>query len=1006
MFLYLLFSFSLCNKAKICVCREKLLDEGGCKKLCGDIPKCGFSQSSIENAMSSVTQDEWINFYVAGTDSEDPDYQPEFNLDTLSKRSFSIIPMTKKRETIQVKPGHVETGSTHSFENINIYLDQPGVYDFYKLILRESTVHSKTPNLVELEQDVLDIDYESLHNISPQIDFSPPTHGIDLHCNASVNKVEFWPTHQLFFMINDSEGAQLDFSQVERQAKSVVHLSARRINFTFHSLPDSLDYFPEITFSLLKTARIYIDEEQFDDEVMDLTEKIVINHGNKGVYIDSRKDTFAPTFGHIGSGPFFSNNEPVDYYTSYCLCDGEECKSLCTEESKHIVTFANIDRTVIGNPNKVLKYYIAGTSKSSKPIFDLEHFGNRNLTVIGVDANQHIQITGDATDDVGFHDFEKIQIHSKKDFLFPYTTLTDVKFTYDGEDSEFKPVLNSTRLFIDFDTLKRLKDASIQLIAPLYGLSVDTRKYVKGDITVKLISKTAVSIKGIQVPYRNHTTLEIYTTETVDLDIDEEFPKKVSYIPKLTIHAQSDSNHINFIGKWPEELNHLTAKILIIHNENPLYVTGDYDGKQYKFDPPLIAHEGDGAFFSNGQLKNFKSRYCICEGDDCDTICKDVGPKVDYKEDSILKTADGNPTRLIEYVIFNTDSKHMPYFGLHDYIERGFMIYSTTSNKQYIEMEGAKDHIETVSSVSYIFKNIHIVLDNPGYYTFNNAELDDCEFSRKQTSDDGRNHEFYLYQNGMTIDMSTLISLDSEQLLSPCSLYLVVNGEQDLNKISIDNPTSITLYSKDGKSVNIDTSELTETSPTFTTHLAGNEKEPFVVEWNGDSTIFNHELIPPMRIDVSGTKGEDAYVEFTGRKWTHDFHNITDKITVVHGQLDIHIMTHQNENGKFEGQPPHVSLVGFADYYINDVRQVSVFSTGNHEFNENDDEDSFLITKIVGGIIFGCLIVFAIFQYRKSSRINHDGMPVMRIAPQNDNEEDDQLSNFLNTVDEENPNDK
>jgi hypothetical protein len=129
------------------------------------------------------------------------------------------------------------------------------------------------------------------------------------------------------------------------------------------------------------------------------------------------------------------------------------------------------------------------------------------------------------------------------------------------------------------------------------------------------------------------------------------------------------------------------------------------------------------------------------------------------------------------------------------------------------------------------------------------------------------------------------------------------------------------------------------------------------IEWT------QHEMsedIPNLRLDVSGALGDDAYVVFAGRSWRGQFHNLTDHITIDHGQLNVHV------SAEPEGwQPPHVALVGEGDYYINGVRQVSVFSPGNHEDGIIGDEQKsggffwvagmMLLVTAIGLVICTCL---------------------------------------------------
>jgi hypothetical protein len=108
------------------------------------------------------------------------------------------------------------------------------------------------------------------------------------------------------------------------------------------------------------------------------------------------------------------------------------------------------------------------------------------------------------------------------------------------------------------------------------------------------------------------------------------------------------------------------------------------------------------------------------------------------------------------------------------------------------------------------------------------------------------------------------------------------------------------------------------------------EEQPLVIKWGVSEPWIGHVDAPKMRIDVMDVPGDGAFLVFTGEKWAGEYHNFSESINITHGQLNIHISNEKDERGAFLWQPPHVQLEGDGDYYIDEVKSVSVLSKGQH----------------------------------------------------------------------------
>jgi hypothetical protein len=301
--------------------------------------------------------------------------------------------------------------------------------------------------------------------------------------------------------------------------------------------------------------------------------------------------------------------------------------------------------------------------------------------------------------------------------------------------------------------------------------------------------------------------------------------------------------------------------------------------------------------------------------------------------------------------LYGTNSEARPYFGLHDFRNKSFLV-SALEGRQYLTLEGASDLFASPpSSVSHTFQNVNILLDNPGYYLFNNAVFVNVTISRNVRD----KSLYHIVQRGMTIDFTSLYRFFEDGLLFPSSLYMLIDGGSRLRKIVIQGKTEIEVVGKFGSgevSVPVALSRLTR--PITIKTRRATEKRPLVIEWAAPEPWIGHVDAPQMRIDLTDVPGDDAFLVFTGRKWAGEYHNFSDSISVSHGQLNIHISSQKDEKGAFLGQPPHVELEGDGDYYINEVKQVSALSKGQHldgVFGGDADRGSWGIPLLIGGAL-------------------------------------------------------
>jgi hypothetical protein len=232
----------------------------------------------------------------------------------------------------------------------------------------------------------------------------------------------------------------------------------------------------------------------------------------------------------------------------------------------------------------------------------------------------------------------------------------------------------------------------------------------------------------------------------------------------------------------------------------------------------------------------------------------------------------------------------------------------------------------------------------------------------------------------MTVDFQSLAALYSNGLLFPSSLYLLVNGRSDLKRVKLltkDKISLIGVANQNEIEIPIDLSSLLH--PVTLTVDAGKQSQPFAVTWEIPGSYFRTSESPKLRIDLSSTDGDDAYVLFDGREWTGAYHNLSEASTIDRGQLNIHIENVKDAKTEgYVGQPPHVNLVGTGDYYINGIKQVSVLSAGQHVdwVTGEDGNWSWILTVIAICVIVGAGVALFACLPRQAPR-----PPAPRVEP-------------------------
>ena len=958
----------LATQKVYCIC-----EGGNCTNICPKEATWIRSNSSVlKNPKEHVNSTEILVFLLANF-GNDPQWVPVLNLSKFGRNSVLVTPARLgERATVVLSPGFVESGRTWGFENVNVYCER-GNYYFDSLETHGVKWHTfDKKDEVRISQAKLKTDFESHTGMPVNLQRLPSTAGLVVELNDSIADFVFLPEHVIMISVNSSS-AVFDLTQIPSDEPAPeIRVSSRMFNIScFMPDMDEIADFPRITFYFERSLKVFLNIKQFPDSLMDLSERITMQHLSRTIFVETIEGVEPPTVKRIGTGKFYINKKIKTWFDSYCLCEGEDCEKLCGDKS--IVEFGAIDKTVIGNPNTHLDYIIAESSAKNMPKFDMEHFGDRNITVKGATPGEHIAVFGRASvQDEGMHFVHGVSVHILKDketekyqVHFPVVEFTGVSFECKSDEC----VIKSNLLQIDYKSYVAAQER-LTFEPGLLGTQIHTTNVVNL-VNIELVSEYLIKVNDVKVrgcvETRSRITVKTGGNVNILLGAKLRDDPDVGKVPRLTIVTEGDINYVNFPGEqWPAKLNDITAKVIIVHGTNPLHICGAQTEKdKYATQPVIVAHEGTGPLYFNEVLSNYNNKYCVCEGEECKQACEHIGPIVSFNEKDISATATGNPSRSIEYVVLRSSSELRPIFSLDHFQVKSFLINGQKS-RQYIVLHGTSN-LCPPTSVSHCFRNVNIDFLFPAHFCFNNLDLREVSLVADKHFEPT---ELKINSRGVTADLMSLAVLTGADILAPCTHYMTVVGEDKLSRIFITGQADLRLEDAFKRYVVPVDLELLE-NPITILSTGATHDAPLTITWSiEDSAWFKTQIpVPQMRIDLSSIVADEAYVLFNGRKWEGDYHNISNRVSISYGQTDLHVEADKDSLEGYVGQPPHVKLDGLGDYYINGKKQATFTSPGNHSGDDDDDDDVFNIWGFLGiglliGAVIGAIVVMYVFRPR------------------------------------------
>jgi hypothetical protein len=875
--------------------------------------------------------------------TNDRDRRPKISLAQFASFNLTISGRDANRdEFIQLASGDVDSGVHWTFSHITGQLLK-GRFGFDSLALDQAKfLASKQTYGSQLSECHLATDFDSFASLPPLVEHIGPTESLRLSLPENDTRLTFRPDHSVVAATN-STAAVFDLLQIPRKPGLVVfEAQSRALDFNFEPLPETPADLPPIDFNFARTAQIFFDCEQLPDPLMDLTNLWRFSAGNTSLFFRTRPGVIRPSVAINSTGETLTNDRPFEYFDSYCLC-----RETCPDCHDPLVTFDQLDQTVIGNPHKSIRYIVGRSKKAKYPHFNLEHFGDRNLTVIGQTIDEHVHVFGNAADsDRGFHHFSGLNLHLGLDVKFPSVSLASVALIPDYARSS----LTATHLSIDFKSFQAIDASRIELKPPIGGFQLDASN-LPDEVVITLVSTRKIRVNGYNITTNLETTPEIVvkirTSASLELGpVIRENPFEDN-VPRLRIITQGDLVIVKCAGTdWPTGLADLTAKIMIEHGSGDLRVTGEPLGTTtYATAPALLAHEGTGPVFFNRVLLGFQESYCICAGATCAADCGKTGPVIGFADADIRGTLVNNPHRMIQYHIRGSSPTSRANFAMANFYAKSFLI-TGDDERAFVALEGSAQFTDsTTTSVSQTFMNLEISFAAAGYYNFNNVVFENVNVTNTDAPRDSRK----VLQRGMTIDISSLIALHSQVLMLPPTLYLMVLGGSQLSEIASRSSDALELVSQ-GHRVPIDLSMLAHPVT-----IGAHDFDVLKLSW--EYTGFKTITPPTFRIDVRDTVGEAATILFNGRQWAKPYHRLEKQITIIHGQVKLNL-----DAGS--GAPPEVTLEGDGDCYINGKKRLSPLGLKIHGEDESLSDSITWLGWFVRVICVGILAVVLFYFWR------------------------------------------
>jgi hypothetical protein len=929
---------ALCTSGEVHYCLCELPLGHSCEHVCPArstvIP---FDSEVLDSPDSFVPDDSSISFSIVGTERK-AHSQPSFVLGAFAKFNVSFHGIGGSHpEFISLVPGDLDTGTNWTFDNLNL-LFTDGRFGFDRLEFKSTSLFLRYKRVrSEISIRHLVTDFQTFSDLPDHLDIFGPTESIYVHLNESLTNLLFRPDHTVLAEYGRAS-AFFDLLQIPSRGGSIIfEIFSRTFRISFVPQPQTLDDFASVSFWLRRSSQIFIDFQQLDDDVMDLTDFWTFNFTRHSIFLSSPPGVTLPTFTLIGHGPLWLNNEPANFTTAYCLCR-KKCKKCPGDHAR--LHFADIDKSIVGNPNHNLSYVVIGSNATLFPLFDLEHFGDKFLNVTGLTDHEHIGVFDVKEDhDRGHHDVSSVNLHLLDSHVqFPGLCLRDVGF-----ECETPPcVVNSTRLEIDYPSIMNATASRVDFGSPPNGIEVDTAGFVSAvDLVMHTPLKIGINNVNVTTHSFNSPEFVIDVVDTVNVYVGtllRSFPDS-SLVPPIRIRAKGDVS-LTFQGpKWPPEYDDLTAKIVVEHGTHPLFLNGKVLRKGVR-QPSIVSHEGTGHVYVNDQPITFQSEYCVCIEEACATPYQHLGPVIAPDVDSISATVKKNPSRVIQYHIRQTSKTTRAVFNLSDFRRHSIEVIGEPPAFVRLVADEHSDGFLTTTAVTHTFRDVSLRFGGEGVYTFNDVVLQKVAISRAAAIDDGL---IKVKWHGLTVDMDTLRELNRVGLLVVPSRHLVVLGGEQLTEFHLTRASILEIQDAEAGPIAIDLSSLHAT-----TVLKCRQKVTIAWEVMSGGLLGR---VPRVLVDLTDTDENDVYVTFTGKNWiTHT--DLRGILTISHGQANVHLNTDVDEHGQFAGMPPMVTLDGSGDLYANDRKQVSILALqpSVDSVAEGDDTGIWLKVLILGSI--------------------------------------------------------
>jgi hypothetical protein len=593
------------HSSQYCLCRK-----------CGRCPD-DFAKLAFEDIDDAVVGNPHRNLSFVIVRSNATDF-PVFNLEHFGDYTVEVAGLTGDEHLAVFDREEDHDHGFHNITGLTIHLIDEHV-QFPSLFLRDIQFVCDFETCV-LNSSQLNIDYDSMRNASRAgVFLAPPINGVELETvgylpavdivlygsrKLGVNKVNI-TTNALTkpeILVNVADTANLFLGPLVYDAPSVSMIPPLRIRARGGP-----------TF-------VACGGEGWPIEVSDLTSKIVVEHGDRPLYLRAQEGHHGPRqpaiVAHEGGGVVFINDLASNFHPAYCVCDAPNCTDDCGEFGPVIdVDEDTIANTVKRNPARVIEYHCFIWDRRKRAVFNLADFTRHSIEVVGGFVKLLTTHRQEPPSSSVTHTFRNVNVRfgSSGVYTFNHVVFDNVTFVRSAAVVDGGIEVLQRDLTADLVSLQELKRTN--LLAPASGSLVImgegdvSRVHVKGSHELEVQAENGGEPVSVDLSRLRSAAVVKATRGTSGDPFVVAWEGTLSDFgmlpPALRIDlsgVQAEDVYVKFTGpNWKFHVN-LTGFITVAHGQANVHIEADQNEHGvYALVPPVVDLEGDGDLYVNGR---------------------------------------------------------------------------------------------------------------------------------------------------------------------------------------------------------------------------------------------------------------------------------------------------------------------------------------------------------------------------------------------------------------------